>query len=169
MLGKISILSLIIVLSVCGEHRSTRRPAADRGTGKWRCLSAQRGRGTVRSRTCVRPAAKATTASPLNAASGPPAEPTSPRQPIARVTEGNGSLPNDAGQVWREYGHHALRRPRPRLIGPSRPSSIGFCATRATKPGIPSRSAFLAPIVARCASITRPRCRPRWPTSSIAS
>jgi hypothetical protein len=31
------------------------------------------------------------------------AAPSRPRQPIARVTEGNGVLPNDAGQVWREY------------------------------------------------------------------
>jgi hypothetical protein len=26
-----------------------------------------------------------------------------PRAPIAKVTRGNGTLPNDAGQVWREY------------------------------------------------------------------
>jgi hypothetical protein len=29
--------------------------------------------------------------------------PTGPRTPIAKVTSGNGALPNDAGQVWREY------------------------------------------------------------------
>ncbi len=28
---------------------------------------------------------------------------TTPRTPIARVTKGNGTLPNDRGQVWREY------------------------------------------------------------------
>lgn len=30
-------------------------------------------------------------------------EPPAPREPIARVTEGPAALPNDAGQVWREY------------------------------------------------------------------
>lgn len=29
--------------------------------------------------------------------------PAGPRTPIAKVTSGNGALPNDAGQVWREY------------------------------------------------------------------
>jgi hypothetical protein len=29
--------------------------------------------------------------------------PSAPRTPIARVTSGQGALPNDAGQVWREY------------------------------------------------------------------
>ena len=40
---------------------------------------------------------------PLNSAGplGPASQ--APRQPIARVTEGSGALPNDAGQVWREY------------------------------------------------------------------
>ena len=49
------------------------------------------------------------------------------RQPIARVTEGHGTLPNDAGQVWREYDISPTRCGSPRPIGPSKRSSIGFC------------------------------------------
>ena len=38
------------------------------------------------------------------ARSGPdPPPPTCPRRPIARVTSGSGSLPNQHGQIWREY------------------------------------------------------------------
>ncbi len=36
-------------------------------------------------------------------ATGTPATATPPRAPIAKVTNGSGTLPNDAGQVWREY------------------------------------------------------------------
>ncbi|MCC7085569.1 MAG: hypothetical protein IT427_11245 [Pirellulales bacterium] len=39
-----------------------------------------------------------------SAAGGPvQSDPSGPRTPIAKVTTGNGTLPNDSGQVWREY------------------------------------------------------------------
>ena len=44
-------------------------------------------------------AAPASPTPPLTAANG--ADPT--RRPITKVTSGNGALPNDQGQVWREY------------------------------------------------------------------
>ena len=44
-------------------------------------------------------AAPATPTPPLTAANG--ADPT--RRPITKVTSGNGALPNEHGQVWREY------------------------------------------------------------------
>lgn len=105
MLGKISILSWIIVLAGAAgisAQRPDSRPAGDRATGKWRSPIGAPPRRTVDPN--VRPASGESDdgVAPLNAG-GPPADPMSPRQPIARVTEGNGTLPNDAGQVWREY------------------------------------------------------------------
>ncbi|HZZ71187.1 MAG TPA: hypothetical protein VFE24_02985, partial [Pirellulales bacterium] len=49
----------------------------------------------------LRPAANA---SPLGAAGLPIHAPAAlPKRPIAKITNGNGTLPNDRGQVWREY------------------------------------------------------------------
>ena len=45
----------------------------------------------------------ATTAPPQNRANLAPLSPAGARAPIARVTTGAGGLPNDAGQVWRDY------------------------------------------------------------------
>lgn len=42
-------------------------------------------------------------ANPTAAASPAPPAAAAPRQPITRVTAGNGTLPNTHGQIWREY------------------------------------------------------------------
>lgn len=49
------------------------------------------------------PSAAAVPVGAAPAAAAIPAQPAGPRTPIAKVTSGNGALPNDAGQVWREY------------------------------------------------------------------
>lgn len=51
--------------------------------------------------TLPTPASPATSATPRPAPFSPPAEP--PRRSALRVTAGNGTLPNEQGQVWREY------------------------------------------------------------------
>lgn len=75
--------------------------AGDMGEGniKWRSPSAVSGNTpTVTRNPSADPAAAA-------AAQPPPAAvpAAAPREPIARVTRGPGTLPNDAGQEWREY------------------------------------------------------------------
>ena len=53
--------------------------------------------------------------------------------------------------------------------GPSRRSSTGFSARRATRRGTPSRWASSASATARSASTIRPKCRRSWPTLSSDS
>ena len=60
-------------------------------------------------------------------------------------TVAGGTLPNDAGQVWREYDISPTPPGSRPPSGPSRRSSIGFCARRATRRGTPSRWASSAP------------------------
>ncbi|HVU90441.1 MAG TPA: hypothetical protein VHD36_24160 [Pirellulales bacterium] len=113
MLPRVFILAIIIAvtmpsLALAQAADSPRTP--DRSTGKWRTP-----RKGVLPPTTGRPAAskeiKQTSGqsddgvAPLNSYAPPAAAPapSASRQPIARVTEGSGGLPNDAGQVWREY------------------------------------------------------------------
>ena len=98
------------------------------------------------------------------------AAPMDPAITRARVSKGSGALPNDQGQVWREYDIRPYTsRVATTARGPSKPSSIGSCAKPVTKPGIPIRSACSARITTCSASITRPRCRRSSPISSTAS
>lgn len=107
----IAIAVTVAMPTVLHAQSSAAPPASDRSAGKWRTP-----RKGVLPPTAGRPAAskeiKQTSGqsddgvAPLNSYSPPaasPATPSAPRQPIARVTEGSGGLPNEAGQVWREY------------------------------------------------------------------
>ena len=72
------------------------------------------------------------------------------------MSKGAGTLPNDQGQVWREYDITPLHAAAsPARIIPSSRSSIGSSARPVTKPGTPIRSACSVRITKRSASITR--------------
>ncbi len=87
---------------VQGQASDTATPAAatsDTTSGRWRKP------GSVGTMEPVTPAPGATTPTVINP-NQPPIAPLSPaaaRGPVARVTPGNGTLPSDAGQVWRDY------------------------------------------------------------------
>ena len=89
------------------------------------------------------------------------------RRPL-RVTAGNGQLPNDQGQVWRDYDISPYTARVTTTKRPNRRSSTGSFAKRAMRSGTASRSASSAPCRGRCASIIRRRCKPWWRTSLIA-
>jgi hypothetical protein len=76
------------------------------GGAKWRAPSAA-GRLSADSANApgAQPLPAAPSAQPIPGAStsSPGVTPASVRQPIARVTPGPNSLPNDAGQEWRDY------------------------------------------------------------------
>ena len=77
------------------------RPIARAASGALRKHPSRRSRRTTRK--CAETSGIADDGvAPLNSAA-PLGAAQAPRQPIARVTEGSGALPNDAGQVWREY------------------------------------------------------------------
>jgi hypothetical protein len=103
-------LAIAVVVPTLARAQAAAAPAAqDRSAGKWR---------TPRNRVAAAPPSAKPIPSkeirqtsgesddgiaPLNSSSPPAAMQGAPRQSIARVTEGSGGLPNDAGQVWREY------------------------------------------------------------------
>jgi hypothetical protein len=110
MLARCGILTLATVVVWCAAAvAQTSNPPATSGraTGKWRspnksAPSAGAGdsaKQTIRQTSGVSDDGVA----PLNTLGTLPPASQTPRQPIANVTEGNGALPNDAGQVWREY------------------------------------------------------------------
>ena len=69
---------------------------------KWRSPSVAQP-GTTLAPVSQQPPAQAPLGQMTPAQLAAPAPVTTPREPIARVTSGSGTLPNDAGQVWREY------------------------------------------------------------------
>jgi hypothetical protein len=88
-----------IVAATAGSALAQSAPAgADDGTAAWRragesalrAASPPTARGDELGATVKPEAASPSTTPPV-------------RKPIARVTSGNGTLPNDGGQVWREY------------------------------------------------------------------
>ena len=67
------------------------------------------------------------------------------RPPIARVTSGDGILPNDHGQVWREYDIRPLRDSAAGAGRPEQKIVDWILRETATKHDIPSRSESSAP------------------------
>ena len=111
MLARYSILPLAILAlcAVYGAAQTDDRPSASvRTSGRWRAPGT-RAAMPAATRTPAAPTIRRTSGisddgiAPLNDAGALQPGSQAPRQPIAKVTEGNGSLPNDAGQVWREY------------------------------------------------------------------
>ena len=106
MLAKVTCLSLAIAVVLYGDvaAQTASRPATPRTSGKWRSPKAPKPAQSA-SDSQIRQTSGISDdgVAPLNSAGplGPASQ--APRQPIARVTEGSGALPNDAGQVWREY------------------------------------------------------------------
>jgi len=111
MLARNGLLALLIVLECSGTASAQAAESAvkpDRTAGKWRAPRSLPPTASARptpSNTIKQTSGEADDGiAPLNSAGSPPqAVPQTPHQPIARVTEGSGALPNDAGQVWREY------------------------------------------------------------------
>ena len=110
MVARICILSLAAYAICCGlvVAQTANLPAtAPRGAGKWRAPGIRP--PSVVTRGATTQAIRQTSGesddgvAPLNSSPAPAAAPSAPRQPIARVTEGSGALPDEAGQVWREY------------------------------------------------------------------
>jgi hypothetical protein len=111
MLAKISCLLLAAAVALCDDalaqtqttQSQNRPPVTDRTSGKWRSPKAAKPAQAASDSQIRRTSGISDDGvAPLNSV-GPPGAAQAPRQPIARVTEGTGSLPNDAGQVWREY------------------------------------------------------------------
>ncbi len=104
-------LAVTVAISTVALAQSSDAPrASDRSAGKWRTprnrvLPASTGR-PLASKEIKQTSGQADDGvAPLNsyAPSVATSAPSAPRQPITRVTEGSGGLPNEAGQVWREY------------------------------------------------------------------
>jgi hypothetical protein len=124
MLARI-ILSLCVCLSVGAQALGQTAPAGSQGSGSlvWGATGDNAGRTAkgdivrtaATSATTSPPpatAAVATSATPGSSTAGtlgslqpvvgkPAAD--APRRPIAQVSSGNGTLPNEKGQIWREY------------------------------------------------------------------
>ncbi|HEY2837727.1 MAG TPA: hypothetical protein VGJ26_01160 [Pirellulales bacterium] len=87
-----------------GDPGSDREaPRSSAGANKWRAPTGAPPRSLSNSQNVRRTSGEEDgipAGAPLGASG---AAGSRPRQPIARVTEGSGVLPNDAGQVWREY------------------------------------------------------------------
>jgi hypothetical protein len=115
MFARILLASLALVSLVAdgyGQLRGTGNPRATTEAPSWRPA------GEAVGPTAPAPTA-GTAAAPASAPAGTPtaagirtatlpgrtpaAPAEAPRRPFAKVTNGNGSLPNEAGQVWREY------------------------------------------------------------------
>jgi hypothetical protein len=109
--GLLITLALVLAGSSLARAQTTSAPpsSSGRATGKWRSPTTRVAPAPVR--PVVDKTIRQTSGvsddgvAPLNSVGAPlaTAVPGTPRQPIARVTEGSGALPNDAGQVWREY------------------------------------------------------------------
>ena len=109
----------------------------------------------------------------------PPARPSrrrrlrllrTPTAPVARVSHGHPALcPMTTDSSGANTTSAPTRPASPRPIGRSRRSSIRSSARPATRHGTREPLAILSATRERSASITRPRCRPWWPTSSTAS
>ncbi|HEY1599634.1 MAG TPA: hypothetical protein VGG64_08535 [Pirellulales bacterium] len=112
MFAKGLLMTLAVVLagsSLARAQTTSAPPSSGRATGKWRSPTTRAAPAPVRpvvDKTIQQTSGVSDDGvAPLNSGGAPlaGAPPETPRQPIARVTEGSGALPNDAGQVWREY------------------------------------------------------------------
>ena len=86
-----SALFLTAIVGGTVAYGQSAGPTVPGNTGGWR------GAAQPDSAAATQPASNATPARASTAAS------PAPRRPIARVTDGSGALPNNYGQVWREY------------------------------------------------------------------
>jgi hypothetical protein len=90
----------IIVLCMTGSVLAQGTAAVDDGVAAWRRPAASEARNNQPD-TTVAPAAASLPTSPAEPANRSPVGDTAGNRPLART--GNATLPNDAGQVWREY------------------------------------------------------------------
>jgi hypothetical protein len=105
MLSRRTFLAAALVSSATAAHAQVRRDTATFAGDQPAAApspDAQDSSGGIKWRTplSVPRGAQAPAAGPTQLA---PITPTTPRQPIAKVTRGTGTLPNDAGQEWRDY------------------------------------------------------------------
>jgi hypothetical protein len=96
-----SAMMVLLALAADGFGQAPAGPAERNSTPAWRPVgdAGERAVGTSTDRA-TEPTAAATPSTPQAAA---PVTPESARRSIAKVTSGNGTLPNEQGQIWREY------------------------------------------------------------------
>ena len=90
-------LAAIIVLGITGPAVAQGVAAADDGTAAWRQAN------NSPPGTSAKPRCHASVIAIAESASAGQVGSLSSNKPATRVTGGSGTLPNDAGQVWREY------------------------------------------------------------------
>jgi hypothetical protein len=103
------LLAVIVLMSAAAEGFGQAAPPAPQRTAT--AASAWRPAGEGGDAAAAAPAGRTTEKTPAGAArpSATPADKNSPptaeapRRPSVRVTNGDGTLPNEQGQVWREY------------------------------------------------------------------
>jgi len=157
------VLSTCLLPTLVHAQASGWRPTGNSATPASRYNNKQSTQ-TADARNAVAPPGSPVTPQAAKPQTARPVTATGHRITRAPVTKGPATLPNDHGQVWREYDISSYTL---RLQSTSNSSSIGSCAKRATKRGTRRPSGCSAPTAASCVSITRRKCKRSSPTLSI--
>ena len=131
----------------------------------------QAGRTTAAAATAAQAPAPTTLFQPSsgNPLAASAAQPTAAVQPATHFTSGNGTLPNQHGQVWREYDISPYTLRVQNVEQPEQALVDWIIRETGTQVWFSEPLGVLRPIARRCAFITRRRCRPSSRTSLIAS